>query len=581
MKIEVGGESVILKFFAAAGRRAADAVNGWRWPEIHAFDGWRPELVILGVGAAHQVILRFFTYRIEFDHIALLASAVNFMRGGILGNLSARLTDISKVAERALTHWPPGFSMIVVAVTKLTGSTYAAVVSSDLLAIAQFHLACAFLLVRLSDAVPRSGRILAATVIGFTGPSYLENFTNPWTLGMFLWATYLLLPKPDGTEPSPKACLAAGLLLALTVSLRFAYGPASLAPVIFTAARFWRQPGGRERIAALAGGYMIGIAPILYWKSIYTGGARLYGLRFGGHFYPKSLLRFHPFGSDVIFAHGLNQMFPYSHYKFKDHVITAQFALRHAVSFAVLASAVVGAREAFFRAPSPDSRKIFSRFVGIGALTVAVDVLFLVTLALIHAPDKQLRGWVYVEEPRYFAVCLPFILIAAACVAGAAVTFPQRALQSFMMTAVVAGALFFVVSLPSRWERTQIGGPVERYFLDQGEFVRFLRAAAFPDKPTVFVEFGSPSNKTYLRYQYATFVGLPTALVEPGRYFSTSKEIGAIFVVSGSTEGEALETFELACRQNRGTRIDVKGFKACRAVLRPRRARQTDAARDE
>jgi hypothetical protein len=573
MKIEVGGESVILKFLAAGGRRAVDSVKGWRPPELVAFERWRPELIILAVGASHQLLLRFFTYQIEYDHTALLASAVNFMRGGILGNLTARLTDLSHVAERALTHWPPGFSMIVVAITKLTGSTYVAVVSSDLIAIAQFHLACAFLLMRLSDVVPRPARILVATVVGFTGPSYLEPYTNPWALGMFLWATYLLLPKPDGSEPSLKACLAAGLLLALTVSLRYAYGPASLAPVVFSAVRFWRQPGGRTRVAALAAGYMIGMAPLLYWKWIYTRGASLYGLRFRGNFYPKNLRRFHPFASDAIFGHGLNRMFPRSFFKFKDHISLLQFSLRHAVSFAVLASAVVGAREAFHRAPSPESREVLSRFMGIGALTVAVNVLFLMTLSLIHAPDKNLRGWVYVEEPRYFAVCLPFILVAASCVASTAVTFPQRALQNFMITAVVAGVLFLIVSLPSIWERPRFGGPVERYFMDRGAHVRLLRGAAFPNKPTICLEFGRGSYKTYLRSQYSTIAGLPMALVEPGQSFSTSMEIGAILVTKSSTEGESLAAFERTCRQNRGTRIDIKGFKACRAVLSPGRRR--------
>ncbi len=527
------------------------------------------EYRLLGAGAFFQLVFRLVTYQASYDYIVLLASAVNFLGRGKFATLRTTAQDLSVIYDSAVTHWPPGFSVAIVALIKLLGSPYAAMVTFDLISVTLFYAACGRLLALMGPSFPRRARLLTALTIGFFSPSYLEFFTNCTSLSFFLWALILVLPDKDGREPALSHCGAAGAIVGLAVGFRFAAAPVSVVPVLVLGMGGWRDRVGRRRALAAIAGWGIALSPLVWWK-LGSSSQTIQGWKPSG-FYPQSFARFHAFAADALFGSHLDAAMPDSAYGFSGVVNPIRYQFRHLLSALVLLCSLVGARRWLGDTRGLPEGKTVRRIFLTGGLAALATVAMLTFLTLVLPPEQTLNGWVYVQEARYFNVCLPFVVFGIAYLASAQVQGRiERVLRHVSIIVFILAGAAWMTDFPASWRQWKTGrlaGPVESHFLGLPGFVETLRRYSLPGARNALVEFAEIGNTAWLRQSGATYAGIPSVIVSNDERLHTTRDVNVIAIV-GSRERENCQlNFHAFCTEQGSEPVIYMNVAICTAFM--------------
>ncbi len=527
---------------------------------------------LLAVGALYQIVLRMRTYYVSYDYACLLSSAMNFLRRGQFANLRVNSQDLGVVFQRAITHWPPGFSAIVAALTVILRTPYRAMVAYDVISMALFFSACARLLWLMGANLPRRARWLFAFTVTFVAPSYIDYFTNITSLAFLLWAIALTLPDRNGRAPSVSSCGVAGVLLGATIGFRYAAAPASVMPIAVLAMAALRDPNERRCLAAAVGGWMAGVAPLVLWSVFIAGSSGLGPIRATHGWYPGSLARFHAFGADAIFGNFATMYFPRSTYHRGSIVKTAQFQIRHLISALIVLGAFAGVCELIGASRTSPEGAIIRRIFAAGVAASAITIAMLVYLTLRNAPDAALNGWVYVEEDRYFGLCLPFVLFGAAYLAAVpARWWASRLLKGVILASFLVGGGLWARALPgvvNAVRRGRWGGPMESHFLNSPTFVEDFQKLIVPGEPSVALEFGMNGSRSWLREAYISYLDLPSTIVWGEQPIHTSRDVVVLAFVDRNETPDHRNAFEKFCRERRGSRLSMRDYDACRVEMK-------------
>jgi len=539
-------------------RAAATAVSGEYW--------------LLLAGALFQLTLRYRTYFAEYDHAWLLSSALSFLRRGSFSFLRVKPSDLSASFDWQVTHWPPGFSLCVAGLMKVLGSPLAAMVAYDLISMGLFFGACARMLVLMGSAFPRRARWLVAFTVSFVAPSYMDFYTNATSLAFLLWAIVLILPTREGRSPSMGACAFAGWLLGTTIGLRYAAAPASVMPIVILGVDAWRRRESRPLFYAAVAGWALGVLPLLVWKFFMApGGSGLEPLRWGRPWYPENLLRFHSFPTDSFFGRHLTDIFPKSIYRFNSKVDVTQVQIRQLLSSLILLASVAGVRELLQKSSSAPEGAVVRRIFAAGISASAATIGFLMFLSVRNAGDPALSDWVYVEEPRYFNLCHPFILFGGAYLAVMRPTrWVTKMLKVVAIVVFVLAGASWIATLPhtmSKAWKGKWGGPIETRFANSATFAIDFKPHIVHGKRNVALEFGENGIGAWLRWAYANFYDIPSLTVWKGQPIHTTQDVVVIAFADKKQRPEHLKAFELFCREHDAEPLLMRDYQACRARL--------------
>lgn len=533
----------------------------------------RIDILVLASGILFQIARRFLTFRLGFDDVCAISAGHCFANGGPIGYFGVSASDLSQLHREILSHWPPGYSVFIAFLLKLTHNLYVSAVGSELIGLAVFGVGLYLLLDRLRDVIPPMGRLFVALVSGWWGPPFLGAYhTNLWSLALFFVAVGLLVPPYGLEDPAPGSLFSAGLLLGMTITLRYAYAPISVVPIGVTILLLYSRPSFWTRAASLVAGWAAVMAIFVYWKVIYAGNPHFGRGDYAGVLHFASLSKFYPFGADAIFGHRLVNLFPLSSYSFSRGVNAAQFGLRHIFSVIILASAAGGAAWCVRSAPPGPASRAASIFFMIGLATVVADVSFLSYMTLVSEPWDKMGRWVYANESRYFSVCLPFILFGAAAAATAPRGFGSMLAKIGCQIAFGFSALAWLVSLPAQGRalrRFEIGGPIDRYLFDRGAFLGVVRNATKEPGPLVIVEIGHDAMTAGFRRVQGMLVDVPGVLIKPGDQVATSHPLRALFVANPKQGSDVQSAFTDMCKQTGATPFAVNDLAYCTASVFP------------
>ena len=521
---------------------------------------------VLSAGALFQALLRWRSFNILYDHVISLAIAVNYHENGRLTLINASAANLALRSYETNTHWPPAMSVVLAFLISVFRDALIAAVVSDMLGLALLYSALGLLVKRLSPALPTAATVCMAVTLGFSGPPILAWFTNVWALGLYLWGILLLLPTPTGRFPSKGRCAVAGILLGLTFAFRYAYLPAALMPVLVIGWTERSSVVGRGRFSFALMGLSIGLLPMAVWHFLHPGGG---GAATGWYF--GNLLRFYSFLIDAFFGIRLSNLYPSSHFYFRSSVDPLLYGVRLLSSLCLLSAALVGARQLIRRSPDAAHRALWKQFFLLGGAAGMGTVALLVYLAVRTPADVALSGWVYVEEPRYFMVFLPFLLVAMASLAFSPVTgLLQRTLQLLSRAGFGVAVLVWGTSLPSELGAIGRGHwipSVETCLVDEKGLAAVIRDIRRLGEVNAFVEIGERNINSLLRKAVVNCFGVAHIVLGADQPIQTSADVNVIAFLDPASSAAAAAAFERFCRENEAQRFAYGDRQLCRATL--------------
>jgi hypothetical protein len=380
----------LIKFTSGLTR---EKVNRWRVP--------------LMVCAILVQILQFYIMGpiLRYDGSNQLSATQQLLEGkSITIELVTNSNDMSDVQLRALTWWPPGFSLLAAPIYTFTQDLWWTMYVVDVLAVVLFFLATARLFWLLQDELsPR----LEFYIWMFWAVLYVpvHRYTDQLTPSVMLWGVVCVIYAYKHHSFSWWLWFISGLLWGCLPLLHHVY--LALVPIIPLVLFWWayQDPTIPWRKALMA--WLVGLAcvliPLFLWNiSVSDIADRTTPLRDAnaGGLLQNQLFDFHPFPADVFGMYewklGSSDLPPF-----------VKILLPWALSLGILMGYSVLVWRIFRR---PLTGFGLLMLIGLGVTVMTVTVLSFFTIRSPYLVVES-GNWTFVGEMRYFAPSWYFIFI--------------------------------------------------------------------------------------------------------------------------------------------------------------------------
>ena len=529
--------------------------------------------------AAWQVYYRLYTFVADYDRVMQVASGLNFFSGHELGHHIVANGDLSRPSPDFLSQWPPGYALLFDAFLLFFRRAYAAMLATDVLAVALFFVGCASLCWRIRDRLTPDARIAFVLVAGLVGfPSYLQS--DLFAVSVMIIALGLLIPSPGRAEVPDASVAVAGFLFALLHPFRYAYVLVSVAPlsVLIWEARKDLRAWYRVELFFMA--WLVPTLPFLWWKFFYVrtmvpGSFHGVGTALSNI---KNLIWTYPFGSDALTGNRFVNRFPQFGLWSAPGFSVWMFLLRHLLSGALIWAAVMGYRGSVEESGEPARARAFRRLSRL-ALVLSVSVASLLVAMTVLQPARRdvkfmlnpVGRALWVEGVRYWMPITPLILVGLflACSREPRLR-SQRAARTLVMVSLGAAATLWGIVLPrdiARVRHGHVGGPLSRYYSDQQPLNEFLVRKTRPGMPNVVALIGPPTDATYIRVAVATIAGWGSARVRGADVIKTSRPVNLVAFLEPAAEPQDVRNFDDICSRMQASRETLDYAQICQGTL--------------
>ncbi len=343
-----------------------------------------------------------------YDNSFSIAAAKNLSNGHGYGLTSVSEQDLSVTYYDPLNKWPPGYSLLLALIKRLTNTDWFTscyilnAIGATLLILALRKI---FLLLQIPGRITNIYLLFA----GFFPYAFLSNaFSDLIAVSCFMWAIVLLFHMTIKKEYLIAGSTGAGLLLGFCAWLKYLYLPICPIPFFFLLFYAWKTSDIKLFKAIIAGIIVvISSAAFILWFQHYHTGTAFYINPSREGFFPKNLL--HPGavipGSliDLDFYNmQLSEIFhiPYSKMSFIWRCINA-----------ILTAGLLFLIYCFYKGNGFRLEQPLQIFMTLG-LAVSISICALLCyLSITQGPysNASTPFWTYIEEIRYYGVVSIFI----------------------------------------------------------------------------------------------------------------------------------------------------------------------------
>lgn len=374
------------------------------------------------------------SFSINSDKAAQLEATRNLMAGDGLTIESVDLNDISIVHSKPMIGWPPGYSLLLIALSPFTSDLVTATNVLNVLFLFSYLIISYHLLRKLS--IPTSGIVVFYVFTILTMQPILQmTTTDIISFDLFLLLVYLMLAACQNEARGWGYFVVLGLLGFLAAIVKYnMIAFVFFVPAVLVSLGLFSKNKNMFR-GGMISGFTMGVTTIgfLVFQKYYTGHyTYLSAYASGGGLHVDNLYRHSPFYFEFLYARDPFKLLPANISKHIADVPT----LFTALMLAAVGFMTIAGLWSILRQRTLDIRKLTIAF---GGLITIVNVAMLYYLSL--TSPQQVNGWTYVEEFRYYGpACFLFLIF---CIVG---SFEKRTWIRIPVMLVLASSLVFGIA---------------------------------------------------------------------------------------------------------------------------------------
>ncbi len=364
-------------------------------------------IFVFVVAAANRLLVQLYHFTFGTDRALQLLAAKNFMGGHGISINQVMPADVAKEVYIPLTGWPPGYSIIVGAISFVTQQPVTVGgIFFDLFCVLLLLIHCRKILLHLNCSVVVVN--CYTIVFGFFLYDFLRSSTTDLNALAFFMCSFSLALHfiKDSTKANVYAA-AIGIVSFLCGFTRYMFIPVAVVIPLYLI--FMGKVSGNKRI--LDGGVwatavsLVLNGALLLFQNQYTGSAVFINETTRG-FYPGNLAQFYPViitaFVDTGFYYSIAQSF--SLLKYGQHAEVIRL-----ISFLLVCWFYVLSLKYFFK-KRWRAVTLTDHFLATGGIASAITMGLLAALSIAYAPFIVAGSkWTFVLEARYFALPLVFV----------------------------------------------------------------------------------------------------------------------------------------------------------------------------